>query len=285
MARIMTTSHRESARSRKRKQGWRTAEGSDIHELYELSVQDPDNEVDVIRQIWQDQRARVCTSIREDFCGTAAVAIRWIQEDESHTAIGVDFDDEVLAWANSKAEEQLDASQQQRLSLVKGDVLSTPTEQVECLLAHNFSYFIFKKRSQLIDYFQTARGELLDGGLFILDCYGGSDSFVEMEEERDMDGFTYVWDQHKYDPVTGDVINHIHFHFPDGTRIEKAFTYEWRLWTIPEIREMLMEAGFSDVIVYWEGTDKETDEGDGNWAAVEQGEACEGWIAYVVGVK
>jgi hypothetical protein len=100
-----------------------------------------------------------------------------------------------------------------------------------------------------------------------------------------MDGFTYVWDQHKYDPVTGDVINHIHFRFPDGTKIDKAFSYEWRLWTIPEIREMLIEAGFGSVVVYWEGTDEDTEEGNGEWEAVEQGEACEGWIAYVVGVK
>ena len=280
-----TKAHRESARSRKRKQGWRTAEGSDIHELYELSVQDPDNEVDIIKQIWEEQRGGTCRSIREDFCGTAAVAIRWVREQDEHTAIGVDFDADVLNWARSKAAEQLDPSQTSRLTLLKGDVLSTTTDLSDCLLAHNFSYYIFKQRSQVIAYFRTVLGEINDKGLFILDAYGGSDSFVEMEEERDMDGFTYVWDQHKYDPVTGDVVNYIHFRFPDGTRIDHAFTYEWRLWTIPEIREMLLEAGFEKAVVYWEGTDEETEEGNGVWEAVQHGEACEGWIAYVVGVK
>ncbi len=273
----------ESARSKKRKKGWRTADGSDIHELYELSVQDPDNEVDIIRQVWKEQRGRPCQSIREDFCGTAAVAMRWVREDPSHSAVGVDLDDDVLAWANAKVPERLDPSQVDRLTLIKGDVLSTPTDPVDCLLAHNFSYYIFKKRREVIKYFKVARSGLVDDGLFILDCYGGSDSFLEMEESRDLDGFTYVWDQHLYDPVTGDVVNHIHFHFPDGTKIDRAFTYEWRLWTIPEIREMLLEAGFKDVAVYWEGTDEETEEGNGEWSAVEQGEACEGWIAYIVG--
>jgi hypothetical protein len=280
-----TKTHNKGARARKRKQGWRTAEESNIHELYELSVQDPDNEVDIIGQIWSEQRGRTCLSIREDFCGTAAVAIRWVAADTSHTAIGIDLDDDVLAFANTKAAEELDSEQLKRIELKKGDVLSTNSTPVDCLLAHNFSYFIFKQRAKVIEYFRVVLEELADDGLFVLDAYGGSDSFVEMEEERDMDGFTYVWDQHKYDPVTGDVINHIHFRFPDGTKIDKAFSYEWRLWTIPEIREMLIEAGFGSVVVYWEGTDEDTEEGNGEWEAVEQGEACEGWIAYVVGVK
>ncbi|MDP7029674.1 MAG: class I SAM-dependent methyltransferase [Phycisphaerales bacterium] len=280
-----TKPRHESARTRKRKQGWRTADGSDIHELYELSVQDPDNEVSIIKQIWEEQRGRPCQSIREDFCGTAAVAMRWVADDPSHTAVCIDLDDDVLAWARARLPERLDESQAGRLSIIKGDVLSTPTDSVDCLLAHNFSYYIFKDRKRVIEYFQTARQGLVEDGLFILDCYGGSDSFVEMEEARDLDGFTYVWDQDSYDPVTGDVVNHIHFHFPDGTKIQKAFTYEWRLWTIPEIREMLLEAGFSDVKVYWEGTEEDTGEGNGEWAAVESGEACEGWIAYIVGVR
>ncbi|MCP4838866.1 MAG: class I SAM-dependent methyltransferase [Planctomycetes bacterium] len=281
----MTKIPRESARARKRKQGWRTAEGSDIHELYELSVQDPDNEVDIINQVWSEQRGRVCKSIREDFCGTAAVAMRWVCEDPTHTAIGVDLDTDVLDWAKNAMADRLDEKQAKRIKLVLGDVNSTPLDPVDCVLAHNFSYFIFKQRQQVIDYFRVARTHLADDGLFILDCYGGSDSFVEMEEERDLDGFTYVWDQHKYDPVTGDVVNYIHFRFPDGTSLDRAFTYEWRLWTIPEIKEMLREAGFSDAIVYWEGTDEETEEGNGEWSVVNEGEACEGWIAYVVGIR
>ena len=80
---------------------------------------------------------------------------------------------------------------------------------------------------------------------------------------------------------TGDVINHIHFRFPDGSKIKEAFTYEWRLWTIPELRELLMEAGFKRVDVYWEGTD-EDGEGDGEYSVSTCGEACEGWVSYLV---
>ena len=69
--------------------------------------------------------------------------------------------------------------------------------------------------------------------------------------------------------------------FPDGTKLRKAFTYDWRLWTIPEIRECLADAGFRRSHVYWEGTDHATGEGDGTFRRTTVGEACGGWIAYI----
>ena len=67
--------------------------------------------------------------------------------------------------------------------------------------------------------------------------------------------------------------------------MEKAFTYEWRLWTLPEIQEVLKEAGFSKVVVYWEGSDEDSEEGNGEWEVTRCGEACEGLIAYLVAEK
>ena len=91
--------------------------------------------------------------------------------------------------------------------------------------------------------------------------------FKEMQEKRPINNgrFTYVWDQHSYDPITGSAVCKIHFHFPDGSKIRDAFTYHWRLWTLPELRELLAEAGFARSTVYWEGTDEETGEGDGDF--------------------
>ena len=48
---------------------------------------------------------------------------------------------------------------------------------------------------------------------------------------------------------------------------------------------LLLEAGFQKVHVYWEGTDEETDEGNDEWEITERGEACPGWIAYIVAEK
>jgi hypothetical protein len=156
---------------------------------------------------------------------------------------------------------------------------------IDAVLASNFSYFIFKTRDALRRYFRSVCRSLTRDGMFILDAYGGSESFLEMKEDRDLDGFTYIWDQKHYNPIDHHVINHIHFEFPDGTKMRKAFTYDWRLWTLPEIQEILLEAGFKRASVYWEGTDKRTGEGNGEWTEATQGEACLGWIAYVIGLK
>ena len=74
----------------------------------------------------------------------------------------------------------------------------------------------------------------------------------------------------------------VHYQFADGTEIRKAFSYSWRLWTLPEIRETLLEAGFSKALVYWEGTDPKTGEGDDEFVVAERGDADLGWIAYIV---
>jgi len=276
---------RSSSSGKRKNKNWRTASNADIHELYELSVQEPEAECDLVDQVWTELRGRKCRSIREDFCGTGAVAIEWVKRRKRNTAIGVDLNPEVLDWSRKRIPRRLNKEQRARLELIEGDVLTTRTEPVESILAMNFSYSLFDTRPTLRRYFEAAYQALTDDGLFLLDAYGGSDSYLEMEEERDLDGFTYIWDQHKFNPITGKAVNYIHFTFPDGTELRKAFRYEWRLWSLPEIQELLKEAGFRRVVIYWEGTDEETGEGDGNWSITTRGEACPGWIAYLAAEK
>jgi SAM-dependent methyltransferase len=272
-------------KSLKGRNGWLTAESSDRHELYEKAVQEPEAECDLIDQVWKEQHSRRCRSIREDFCGTAAVCREWVKRRKRNTAIGVDIDSEVLDWARNRIATSLDEEQTARIRLVQEDVLKVETEPVDSVLAMNFSYYIFETRDTLRNYFERARAALVDDGMLLLDAYGGSDSFLEMEEDRDLDGFTYIWDQHRYNPITGKAVNYIHFEFPDGSEMRRAFKYTWRLWTLPEIRELLAEAGFRKTVVYWEGTDDETEEGNGEWFVSTRGEACPGWIAYLVSMK
>ena len=261
------------------------AKTADKFALYEASVQEPEADCDFIRQAWRELRGRHPASIREDFCGTAITAIEWVKQDASHTAIGVDWDGPTLDVARARIEERLEPADRARIRLIQDDVNAVEEQPVDCVLATNFSYYIFKTRAALRTYFESALRGLEGGGLLILDAYGGSDSFLEMKEPRKVDDFTYVWEQEHYSPVTGDVINHIHFKLKDGSSIKKAFTYEWRLWTLPEIQELLLEAGFTDVTVYWEGTEEGTDEGNGEWSVTKRGEADQGWVAYLVAEK
>ena len=199
---------------------------------------------------------------------------------EGNTAVGIDLDPEVLQWGREHTFPKLDEEQRARLTILEDDVRSVECDRVETLVAMNFSYFLFKTREDLLRYFKSAYDSLVEDGIFVCDAYGGSESFSEIEEERDLDGFTYIWDQSYYSPVSGDVVNHIHFRFPDKTIMKEAFTYEWRLWTLPEIQELLKETGFREVTVWWEGTDEDGD-GDGEFVPDKKGEACEGWIAYL----
>ncbi|MHC4427909.1 MAG: class I SAM-dependent methyltransferase [Planctomycetota bacterium] len=269
-------------KKKKKRRAKRTAATSDKHELYELSVQNVEAEGDFLDQVWKERRRRIAHHIREDFCGTAAASSDWVKRRKDNTAVGVDIDPKVLAWARAKLPERLTAEQLKRLTLKQADVMEVRTHKVDSVLAMNFSYYLFKTRQELGRYFKKVHGALVDDGLFILDVYGGSDAFVEMEEKRRVDGFTYIWDQNSYNPITGDVVNYIHYRFPDGSELRKAFRYEWRLWTLPELRELLAEAGFGKVTVYWEGTDPKTGEGNDEFRPTQRGEACPGWIAYLV---
>jgi hypothetical protein len=143
---------------------------------------------------------------------------------------------------------------------------------------------VFKSRTQLLAYFRNALRSLRADGLLVLDAFGGYEAFREVEEHTLYRGFTYVWDQAQYRPVTGDLLCHIHFRFPDGSRIDRAFTYDWRLWTLPELRELLAEAGFERVTVYWEGDDGDGG-GNGEFTPNAQGDADATWIAYLVAEK
>ena len=63
----------------------RTAATSDRHELYELSVQGPEAEVDFIDHAWQQRRGRIAHSVREDFCGTAIASVEWVKRRRDNT--------------------------------------------------------------------------------------------------------------------------------------------------------------------------------------------------------
>ena len=118
-----------------------------------------------------------------------------------------------------------------------------------------------------------------------MDAFGGYETYREMEEETEHDDFTYVWDQSRYHPVTGDILCYIHFTFPDGSKINRAFAYDWRLWTLPELQELLTQAGFARTQVYWEGTDRKSGEGNGVYTPTKSGEADAAWICYLSAEK
>ena len=174
----------------------------------------------------------------------------------------------------------------ERATLHIKDVREPSLKKPDVRAAQNFSYFVFKKRTELIEYLRSAYLDLAAEGVFVMDIYGGPDSLAEMEEEREIDeGFTYVWDQDRYWPATGDYKAYIHFKFKDGTQMKRAFTYDWRLWSLTEIKDALIEVGFASVDTYWEGTDSDGESGNGVYRTSRKGENCEAWVTYLVAYK
>lgn len=260
----------------------RLAAQADRHHLYQESVQDTESEIDFVLETWAALRKRPAELLREDFCGTANTACEWVRRDHGHYAIGIDLDGEVLEWGRLNNLSRLEREQQSRIRLLQDNVLDVATDQADIILAMNFSYYLFLSREELLEYFRSAREGLEDDGILFLDAYGGYDAPREIVEERECDGFTYVWEQASFNPIDASMTCHIHFNFPDGSEMKKAFSYHWRLWTLPEIQELLTEAGFGDVTVYWEGTDEKSNEGDGIYLPSVVGDADPGWVCYVV---
>lgn len=259
------------------------AASADKFALYQEAVQDPEGDVVRVRRMYErvsgGQRPR---TLREDFCGTAAFAAAWVAAHRENRAWGVDLDPEPLAWGRAHNLARLRPDQAARVTLVQGDVRTARTPKVDVVVAFNFSFFLFTERPELVRYFRRARAQLAPGGILVLDAYGGPESMEAREERRRCNGFTYVWDQHAFDPISHAAACYIHFEFRDGSRMERAFAYRWRLWTLPELRDALAEAGFSRTTVYWEGTETATNEPNGIFRPRARADADPAWVAYLV---
>ncbi|MBT2988810.1 MAG: class I SAM-dependent methyltransferase [Candidatus Thiodiazotropha sp. (ex Ctena orbiculata)] len=274
--------------AKRKKKSPSMAKLADRHHLYELSVQCSEAEIDFVDDTYKKIHGRRAKKLREDFCGTANVCCEWVRRRKSNQATGVDLDAEVLDWGRENQLSKLKSTERKRIRLMAENVLSVETGPMEIISAMNFSYWLFKERQQLKSYFQQVHRQLADDGILFMDAYGGYDSYKEIEEEREIEdgdtSFTYTWEQEKYDPISGTLICHIHFDFEDGSRLERAFSYDWRLWSLPEIHELLNETGFSKVTFYWQGFDKDG-EPDGVFEPVTEAEADAGWICYITAEK
>ena len=268
----------------------------DLHWLYEASVQNVDTDLDFARRVYSKHWKRKPLSVREDFCGTAKLACRWVQRNKKHQAWGIDFHQPTLDWGMKYNLSELLDEQKKRVHLICGDVLDAKTAKVDMALALNFSFCVFKQREMLRNYFKAVKKSLNPEGVFVMDIYGGTESVMAKNDDvREIPGFTtpdgmkisdfnYIWEQAKYNPINHHTTCHIHFKVPGFGNINKAFTYDWRLWTLPEIQEILIESGFSKAEVYLHDFDDDGDS-DETFRLRKTYENTQGWIAYVVGIK
>lgn len=266
----------------------------DRYHLYEASVQNAEADLDFAEKAWRELRGGTFRALREDFCGTAALACAFAARGEDHRALGLDLDPATLAWARAHNLPAIGAAAE-RVRLLRRDVRAAPArgEASEVIFALNFSYWIFRERSELVRYFRAARAGLRRDGLLILDAFGGTEAMIVNEDRRRveastcLDGtrvpaFTYLWDQARFDALDHEFVCRIHFEVR-GRRIRNAFTYHWRFWTLPELADALREVGFREVAFYSDGWDKRG-ESDGNYRRRRTLDHGGVWVAYVVGL-
>lgn len=275
-----------------------TARTADPYDLYQRSVQNVEQEIDFVDRVFRSLRGRRAATLREDFCGTGNSACEWVRRRGTNIAVGLDLDPRPLAWGREHNVARLGDEQRGRVRLVRGNVLAGYSTQhtthsthsgrgrgFDVVLAMNFSYWTFRTRALMLRYFRAVRRSLSRDGVLFLDFFGGSDVLVELTERTRYGGrrtgFTYVWDQDRYNPINGDYTCHIDFEFPNGSKLRRAFTYHWRLWTLPELRDILDEAGFARVRVYCEGDDGKGG-GNGVFREVARAPADRAFVAYIV---
>ncbi|MCA9321995.1 MAG: class I SAM-dependent methyltransferase [Planctomycetes bacterium] len=264
-----------------------TAKTADRHILYQASVQDPELETENVTRMFKRARKRRPFTLREDFCGTAIASATWVLTDPERTAFGLDLDRSVLEWGRKHNLVPLGEAAS-RVDLRRADVCAVTSPKVDLCTAFNFSYCIFRERPKMLEYFRCVRESLVDDGVFMLDLYGGWDAGAPLVEDRKCkvlgQKFTYVWEQAVFSPIDHYALNHIHFRFPDGSEMKRAFSYAWRLWTAPELVDLLHEAGFTQARVWWEDEDADG-ESTGRFRPRKKAENQAGFIAYILAEK
>lgn len=220
------------------------SESPDRHELYELCVQSVEHLAPLIRAIHGGDPL----VLGEDFAGTGALSHLWVERSPDATAVAVDLDADALAYHG----------QHEQVAKHIRDVreISAPCDAV---FVGNFSIGYLHTRADLVAYLRHARSRLNPAGVFLCDTYGGESAYTlgGVHRPHPLPGgriCRYTWEQQAADPTTGMVTNAIHFRIERAGVIEHelfdAFVYEWRLWSVPELRDAMTEAGFATTQVF-----------------------------------
>lgn len=250
--------------------------------LYEAAVQSMDFDIHFLPRLFKSRTGRTALSLREDFCGTYALCCEWVKSHRERTAIGLDLSRPTLAYGTKNHWQKLKPSQQQRVKVFCQNVKSK-TKAVDFIVAQNFSFYTFRTRAELTEYFKKCRASLREDGMFLIDMFGGPEAETPLMENHRvvnprLETFTYYWELRSFEPVTRFADFYIHFGLKNGKVLKNAFRYQWRMWTIAEVREMMLEAGFGYTEVLWEGD-------SGRYFRTEKGDSDETWLAYVIAGK
>jgi hypothetical protein len=129
-------------------------------------------------------------------------------------------------------------------------------------------------------YFEKVFAALNPNGIFIQDSFGGMSCYFPHEERKKFRNFEYFWQQNTYNPLTNEAIFHVHFKIKGKKKTRQVFTYDWRIWSVRELREIMKEVGFQNSYVNWEGILRGE---DSNFP--DETKSHDTWTFYIIGSK
>eukprot|EP00752_Nemacystus_decipiens_P013612 g12070.t1 len=244
-------------------------------DLYRLAVQHPLAEVAFVEHVWAHFHGDASEPmlLREDFAGTYATAAAWVASDPERQAMAIELDEPTAAWAADRFADP-------DLHVVHADVMAVDEPVVDVTLALNFSVLIYHEEDALSRYLAHALRGLNPGGLLIMDVFGGPgvdqpsvQSRAITPDEGGFEPFTYRWEQRRYDPQTQRIDCRIHFALQDGTRLEDAFTYDWRLWPPAQLIDLARRAGFGDAAFWWSNPEQ-----PGRYQPIQAAPSGQDWV-------
>ncbi len=155
--------------------------------------------------------------------------------------VGLDISADFLARATADAE-VLGVNP----SYVRGDIRNIPFHDVEIIFSW-FSAFGYHEDAFLRGTLRQARDALRPGGYLLLELRNRDTLLLRFNASDVIErGDVVMVRRRRYDPATGRIYN-------DATvyRFGKSrhFSYFMRMFSAPEIRDWLFDAGFSDVTV------------------------------------
>ena len=247
------------------------ADRADKFHCYQKSVQTPEHEVEFFEQAYRDVFRRKPYSLREDFCGTFAVCCEWVASHNKRTAHRRRPVRRNLAVGPRSQSCQADrGAAEHACDLIEQDVRKRNRPPSTCWPRKTFRFGFSRRAKKSSSTSRSLASNLKAEGIMVMDMMGGGECYEEeLVDKRTIKkgkkGFKYHWEQASFNPITADASFYISFKFADGSKLKRAFEYHWRFWTIPEVREMLAEAGFRESHVYWEIEDEDDPDLDGTW--------------------
>lgn len=268
--------------------------------LYESSVQDPEQQTGLFKKVYKEATGKFPTSLCEDFCGTFWISSTWVKKSDKHTATGVDLSLEPLKYGRQVHLKPLTPAEKKRIHIQRGNVLHPLSKKFDVIAACNFSFYVLKERKLLMEYCKRSLKALKQDGVFILEMVGGAgfihapfnekrvvrynENALDESLPKKMAKMRYHWNHESYEPINRRGVYTMSFEFSPRRIHHDVFRYDWRIWTIPEVKECMLDAGFKDVRIYWEVLrkgQKDTTYQRRKKSATD----AHTWICYVAGLK